>query len=362
MTRSRARIRTYEIDLSSDNAARPTEAMRRFMSRAAVGDEERGEDPTVVELEEMVADLTGKAAAVFMPSGTMCNVVAYFVHCEPGDEIILHESSHPVYSGYTGPAVRGRASVHLLAGERGIFTGAQVLEAIQRNSPAKPRSRLVSVENTHNRGGGSVWTLAQIEDVCSVARANGLRAHLDGARLLNAVVASGVSAAEYCAPFDSAWIDLSKGLGCPMGGVLAGDTGFVAEARRGKYLFGGLMHKAGIEAAAGIYALRHHVSRLAEDHALARELARGLAEIPGLELRATPVQTNIVYFDVSGAGLDSATLLELVAPAGVRFKAVAATVLRAVTHLGIRPEHIPRAVEAVRSAVASAGRCRSLRV
>ena len=244
------------------------------MSRAPVGDEEFGEDRTVAELESAVAELTGKEAALFMPSGTMCNLVAFFVHCNPEDEILVHEDSHPVYSSYAGPTVPGRACLRTLSGERGVITGAQVANAL-REAPNSRRIRLISLENTHNRSGGSIWPVETAENTCRVARAHGLATHLDGSRLLNAVVASGTPAAAFCAPFDSVWIDLTKGLGCPTGAVLAGSKSFIAESRRAKYFFGGVMHKAGIAAAAGVYALRHNVDRLQEDHARAAELARG---------------------------------------------------------------------------------------
>jgi threonine aldolase len=342
----------YDVDLVSDNAAQPTEGMRRFMSRAVVGDDARREDPTVQELEERIAELTGKEAAVFLPSGTMCNLVAYFVLCEPGDEVILDETSHPVYSGYLG-SVPGRPGIYLLPGRGGILSGSQIDAAIQRVEPGKPRTGVLSLENTHNRGGGSIWELEQIAEACSVARAYGVATHLDGARLLNAVAATGVSAASYCADFDSVWIDLSKGLACPMGAVLAGDTAFVESARRAKALHGGVIHKPGIAAAAGLYALRWHVHRLAEDNARASELAEALGEVPGIAILHRPVKTNIVYFDISGTGLTSSRLLALVAADGVRFQQISATILRAVTHLDISALHVQRATAAVRRALAA---------
>jgi len=337
------------IDLSSDTATQPTPAMRRFMCAAPVGDEQRGEDPTVRLLEETVAELLGREAAVFLPSGTMCNIVAYFVHGEPGDEVILHRDTHPVYSETGGPAVHARVSLAWLEGARGQFSGADVAAAIRTRQPWKPRSRLLSVENTSNRGGGSIWPLARIEEVCTVAHEHGLVAHLDGARLLNAVVATGVSAASYCAPFDSAWIDLSKGLGCPVGAALAGSGDFVREARRAKHLFGGAMRQAGIIAAAGVYALRHHVERLAEDHALAKDLAAALREVPGIVLDEP--ETNIVLFDVP-APLTAADVLERALTAGVRFSEVGPRRLRAVTHLDVQPPDVELAARAVGAALA----------
>jgi threonine aldolase len=358
--RKAPRQRRYDVDLVSDNAAQPTEGMRRFMSRAVVGDDARREDPTVRELEERIAGLTGKEAAVFLPSGTMCNLVAYFVLCDPSDEVILHETSHPVYSGYLG-SLPGRPSIHLVPGRRGILSGSQIAAAMERDEPGKPRTGVLSLENTHNRGGGSIWRLDQIAEACSVARAHGVATHLDGARLLNAVAATGISAASYCADFDSVWIDLSKGLACPMGAVLAGDAAFVQSARRAKALHGGVIHKPGIAAAAGLYALRWHVDRLAEDNARAAELAEALNDVCGVTILHRPVKTNIVYFDISETGLSSSRLLARIAADGVRFQQISATTLRAVTHLDISGVHVQRATAAVRRALAGPTRKRRAR-
>ena len=233
-----------------------------------------------------------------------------------------------------------------------MLTGETIEGALRRLASVDGAARLLTLENTHNRSGGSVWPLAQVEQACRTARARGLATHLDGARLLNAVAASGVSAAEYCAPFDSAWIDLSKGLGCPMGAVMAGDERFVAEAREAKYLFGGVTHKAGMMAAAGIYALRHHVERLVEDHERATALANGLAGISGVELAQESVDTNLVYFDVAASGLTAAESLARLAVAGVRMKQIDETRVRAVTHLDITSAQVTAAVAAVEAAVA----------
>ena len=339
----------YEIDLISDNAAQPTDAMRQAMARARVGDEEFGEDPTVRELEELAAGLTGKEAALFMPSGTMCNIVSYFVHCGDEGEVLIDEGSHPVYSGYGGPAVRGRPLLRCVPGRRGVIDPEQVDAAGQLHD----RLRVLSLENTHNRSGGSVWPRAALTAACSAAHALGLVTHLDGARLPNACVAGGLSWAEACAPFDSAWVDLSKGLGCPTGAVLVGSAAFIDDARTAKYLFGGLTHKAGMAAAAGLYAFRHNVERLRDDHQHAAELARGLGEIPGIRIAQEVVETNIVYLELDGFPLSAEALLHGLAPAGIRFKALGPTLLRAVTHLGIRPEHVPRVVDAVRTLAAA---------
>jgi threonine aldolase len=340
------------VDLASDTATRPTPAMRRAVAAAEVGDEQLREDPTVRRLEGMVAELTGKPEALFLPSGTMCNVIACYVQCRPGDEIVLHRDSHPLYSEGGGPALHSRVSVCPLDGPRGTFTAADVREAILPGEPWKARTRMVALENTNNRAGGTIWDPDELEDVCRTARVHGLRTHLDGARLLNAVVASGVSARRWCAPFDTVWIDLSKGLGCPMGAVLAGEPDLMAEARRAKHAFGGAMRQAGMMAAAGVHALRHHVDRLAEDHALARALAAGLAEAPGLELAQEPIETNIVAFRVPGVGLTSEELLARLRARGVRLGVIGPGLLRAVTHLDVSRAGVERAIRAVREVVA----------
>ena len=289
------------IDLYSDTRTKPTPGMRRAIAEAEVGDEQAMLDPTVNRLCERVAELLGKEAAVYLPSGTMCNQIAARVHCRQGDEIILAASAHPVHAESGGPAALAGVMMRGLQGERGMFTAEQVRAAI--NSPDwrhAPRSRLLEVENTTNLGGGAVWPIAQIREVTAVAKEHGLACHMDGARLMNAVVASGTPAADYAAPFDSLWLDFSKGLGAPVGAVLAGSKAFVHEAWRVKQQIGGAMRQAGIIAAACIYALDHHVERLAEDHANAKALAEGLAEIPGIELDPATVETNIVWFDVRG--------------------------------------------------------------
>lgn len=343
----------FPVDFSSDTQTRPTPAMRQAIAAAEVGDEQKREDPSVNRLQEMVAELLGKDAAVFLPTGTMCNLIAFTIHCRPGDEIILDEGSHPARFEGGGPAVHARASLCLLHTKNGIFTPQQVEQAVRPDDPHFVRSRLVSVENTHNIKGGHVWPLEAVQAVAAAARRHGLLMHLDGARLLNASVASGIPARDYAALFDSCWIDLSKGLGCPVGAVLAGAKDFIAQAWRYKLLFGGAMRQAGIIAAAGVYALQHHVDRLAEDHARAKALARGLAEVPGIAIDPGEVETNIVIFDIGGTGVPRAELLERLAAHGVRFSsALQPTQLRAVTHLDIPTDGVPRALSALRKVLA----------
>ena len=324
--------------------------MRAAMANAEVGDEQKREDPTVNRLQEMTAELTGKEAALFLPSGTMCNLIAHAIHCRPGDEIILEASTHPVHFEGGGPSVHSRASLRLLDTETGIFTAEQVEAAIRPDDPHFPRTRLVCVENTHNLKGGRVWPLEAVRTVAACARKHGLLLHLDGARLMNAVVASGVSAKDYCEPFDSCWIDLSKGLGCPVGGVVAGSKEFIAQAWRYKHLFGGAMRQAGIVAAAGVYALEHNVQRLAEDHAKAKALAQGLAGIKGISVDVEAVETNIVVFDIAGTKMPRTEFLSKLTPHGVRFSGLMKpTQLRSVTHLDIPSDGVDKAVAAVRA-------------
>src|SRR5882672_3268754 len=266
-----------DVDLASDTVTRPTADMRRFMCDAEVGDEQKFEDPTVNLLCEMVAELLGKEAAVFLPSGTMCNEIALRVHARPGEEVIAHATAHPIHFETGGPGALAGVNMRSIDGPRGQYDAAAVEAAVRPPYRHFPRSRLLWVEQTSNLGGGSIWPLARINEVTAAARRHGLSTHLDGARLMNAVVASGVAARDFAAPFDSAWIDFTKGLGAPVGAALAGSREFITEAWRLKQQMGGAMRQAGIIAAGGVYALRHHVKRLAEDHANAKRLAEGLA-------------------------------------------------------------------------------------
>jgi threonine aldolase len=337
------------IDLFSDTITRPTPAMRRFMAEAEVGDEQKHEDPTTNRLQEMVCELLGKEDAVFLPSGTLCNAIAVRVHCRPGDEVILDRTAHPIHFEVGGPAALNGVMLSPLQGIRGIFTASQLEEAIRPESNHAPRSRLVSVEQSTNLGGGAVWSLETIREVCTTARHHGLATHMDGARLLNAAVASGVPAKAYAAEFDSVWIDMSKGLGCPVGAVLAGSRNLIREAWRYKHQLGGAMRQSGIIAAAGVYALQHHVERLAEDHDNARLLAQGLAAIAGLS--AEPVETNIVFFNVSEIGLSATELAKRTLTHGVRLNPVSKTRIRAVTHLDVSRADIEEAVRVIEQVI-----------
>ena len=334
------------INLYSDTQTRPTEAMRAAMAAAEVGDEQRHEDPTVLALEERVAGLLGQEAAVFLPSGTMCNAIAVRLHIRPGgDELFLGEMAHPLRFEAGGPAAISGAVVTVLPGEAGIFTPTALRAALAAHSPGDryaPRPRLVSVEQPVNVGGGRIWPAEQILEVLDVAAEHGLRAHLDGARLLNAVVASGVSASAYAEGFDTAWIDFTKGLGAPVGACLAGSAELISEAWRYKQMWGGAMRQAGIIAAAGLHALDHHVDRLADDHANARRLAQGLAEIDGITIDPATVETNIVAFGVRDAPAFCAAL----EAEGVRMGPLGSDRVRAVTHLDVDADDIERALAA----------------
>ena len=339
------------INLYSDTQTRPTEGMRRAMAAADVGDEQRFADPTVSALQERVAELLGHEAAVFLPTGTMCNAIAFRLHVRPGgDEVLLDGTSHPINAEAGGPAAISSAMLRPLDGDGGRFTAAQLEAAIRPPDRYLPRSRLVSVEQTTNLAGGRIWPLEQIRDVLEVARAHGLRAHLDGARLLNAVVATGVPAREYAGAFDTAWIDFTKGLGAPVGACLAASRELIEEAWRYKQMWGGAFRQSGIVAAAGLYALDHHVERLAEDHANARVLAEGLAELPGIALDPSTVESNIVIFGVP----DPDAFVDALARSGVEVSRVGPELIRMVTHLDVDRAGCERALAAAREALAAA--------
>ncbi|WP_374446923.1 low specificity L-threonine aldolase [Stella sp.] len=334
------------VNLYSDTQTRPTAAMRRAIAEAPVGDEQRGEDPSVNALCERVAALLGQEAALFLPSGTMCNEIAIAVHCRPGDEVLADVTSHLIHFEAGAPGALAGVLIGTLPGRRGVFTGADVDAATRALTRHSPRQRLVSIENTANLGGGTVWPLATVADVAAAARRRGLAVHMDGARLLNAVVASGTPAAEYGRACDSVWIDLTKGLGCPVGAVLAGGRDFIEEAWRLKHRWGGAMRQAGIVAAAGLHALDHHVDRLAEDHENARRLADGLADLPGLAVDRAAVETNMVYIDVAGTGRGATDLVAALKDRDIVMGALGPTSIRAVTHLDVDRAGIDRAIAA----------------
>lgn len=340
------------VNLLSDTQTRPTAAMRRAIAAADCGDEQKGLDPTTRRLEERVAELLGHEAAVFLPSGSMCNLIAFRLHVRPGgDEVILAANAHPMGFEAGSPAAVNGAMTRGLGAGSGIFSGADVEAALRAPGDRyAPRSRLVSVEQTTNMGGGRVWPAEAIDEVLGVARAAGLRAHLDGARLLNACVAAGEPAARFAAGFDSAWVDFTKGLGAPLGAVLAGSAELIAEAWRYKQMLGGAMRQSGLMAAGCLHALDHHVDRLADDHENARLLAEGLAAADGVGIDAV-AETNIVIFEVPDApGLARRGKRE-----GVLVGALDGRRVRAVTHLDVDRAAILRAVDVL--SAAAAGRC-----
>jgi threonine aldolase len=322
--------------------------MRAAMAAAEVGDEQRKRDPTTNALQERVAALLGQEAAVFLPTGTMCNQIALRLHIRPGgDEIILDRAAHPVNFEAGGPAQVSGAMIRTLDGDGGVFTAEQLEAAIRTPGDRyAPRSRVVSVEQTTNMGGGRIWPLETIRGALDVAAAHNLRTHLDGARLMNAVVASGVRADQFAGGFDSAWVDFTKGLGAPVGAVLTGSAELIDEAWRWKQMLGGAMRQSGILAAACIYALDHHVDRLADDHATAQRLTRGLAGLAGVEIDPDTVQTNIVVFAVP----DARALVGAVSEQ-VELTAIDQRRVRAVTHLDIDAQAIDRALTAIAAAL-----------
>jgi threonine aldolase len=337
------------INLFSDTQTKPTEAMRKAMYEAEVGDEQRLADPTTNKLQERTAELLGHQAGLFLPTGTMCNEIAYRLYVGPGgDEVILDKTAHPLQFEAGGPAAISGAVMSPLDGNAGVFTAEQLEAAIRPPGDRyAPRSKVVSVEQTTNIGGGRVWPIETIREVLGVARAHDLSAHMDGARLMNAVVASGVSAADQASGFDSAWIDFTKGLGAPIGAVLVGSRELIEEAWRYKQMWGGAMRQSGVVAAAGLYALDHHVERLADDHENARLLAEGLAAIDGVTLDPSTVETNIVVFEVA----DATKTGEELRSAGVQVTRLDPTHLRAVTHLDVDRAGIERALEVMRNVI-----------
>lgn len=344
------------IDLRSDVKTRPSAAMRAAMASAEVGDDHAGEDPTVNELERRGAIFLGQEAALFLPSATMANQIALRILTRPGDELLGEENSHIFISEQGGPAVHSGLVCRGLPGQRGRITAEQVHAAVRPDRPHYyPRTRVVSLENTHNSAGGAVWPLGELTDVVEAARGLGLKLHLDGARIANAAVALGVPAADLGGPFDTVVLCLSKGLGCPLGALLAGPEELLVEARRLKHLFGGATRQAGIVAAAGLHALEHNVHRLADDHRRARRLGEGLAAA-GLPVDVERVETNFVQVDVGPLGLTAAEALVKLAGAGVGLSStIHPTVLRAVTHLDVGDDDIEAAIRLVPTALGARG-------
>ena len=345
------------IDLRSDTVTKPTPGMRRAIAEAEVGDEQKREDPTVTALQERVAALLGQEAAIFVPTATMANQIALKLHGRPGDVLVAEEHSHVLVYEYGGAAAHAGLLTLGLPGTAGRISAAQLRAAAAPSTKAADqRVTVLSLESTHNNAGGRVWPLDELGDVIETARELGLATHLDGARVLNAATALGVEPAEIAARFDTVTLCLSKGLGCPLGALLAGSRELMERAWREKHLFGGAMRQAGVVAAAGVYALEHHVGRLADDHARARHLADGLAAA-GLPLDAESVETNFVQIDVQLLGLERNDALAHLRAAGVGLSAtIHPTVIRAVTHLEITDDDIERAIDLVPQALGAQAR------
>jgi threonine aldolase len=334
------------VDLRSDTVTRPTPAMRRAIAEAVVGDDVFGDDPTVLELESRVAALAGKEAALYVPSGTMANQLAVNVLTSPADEVLLETTSHIYYYEQGGIAANSGVLAHPVAGERGALSVEQLLGVLRGPDDHVARVTLVCTENTHNRAGGAIVPLERLRALAAVARERGVRVHLDGARLWNAHVATGVPIADWVATADTAMMCFSKGLGAPVGSILVGSAEHMRAARRVRKRWGGGMRQAGVLAAAALHALDHHVARLADDHARARRLAEGFAQAPGVTV--IPPDTNIVLTDLGPGAPDAATLVPLLAEHGVRVVPFGPRRVRAIAHLDVDDAGVERAIAVFR--------------
>lgn len=323
----------------SDTQTRPTRAMREAALDAPLGDERHDADPPTLELCERVADMLGMEAAVFLPSGTMCNEIAIAVHTRPGDEVICTRESHIIFAESGGPAALSGVMMCPVDGTRGMLTPEEVSNSIRPPSSHAPRSRLLVAEQTANLAGGAVWPVSQLNEVAKVAKAGGLATHLDGARLLNAQVATGIPAADHARGFDSAWIAFTKGLGCPVGAVLAGNRDFIKDAWLLKRRWGGAMRQTGVLTAMCLYALDHHVERLADDHALAKRIGAHLSELPTIS-EVQPVETNIVIATLADHAPDARATADSLRARGVTVTVVGKRKIRIVTHLDVGPDDV----------------------
>ncbi|MGH7152847.1 MAG: threonine aldolase family protein [Acetobacteraceae bacterium] len=341
-----ASLPPLRVNLYSDTQTRPSAAMKHAMITAEVGDEQHGDDPTVHALCDRMAALLGKQAAMFLPSGTMCNEISILTHCRPGDEVIAHETAHIIIAEGGAPGALTGVSVLGLKGERGQFDAATLQAAFRDRRRNSPPQTLVEVEQTANLGGGTVWPIDKLNAVLGAAHEHGLATHMDGARLMNAVVAAGIPAADMAAGCDSVWLDFTKGLGAPLGAVLCGSTEFIDAAWLWKQRLGGSLRQAGLSAAACLYALDHNIDRLTEDHANAKALARGLAQIPGVTVENP--DTNLVFFDTSGTGVDAEEMATRARREGVQVSTMGRYRARACTHLDVDRAGIDTAVQVIR--------------
>lgn len=348
------------IELFSDTQTQPTEGMRAAMAGAVMGDEQSDSDPTTRELCRRVASMLGMEDGVFMPSGTMCNLVSILVHTRPGDEVIVDDRAHIFTTEAAGAAAIAGVSVNPIRTKRGLFTSDDVQAAIRPASRTSPRSGMISVEQTTNFSGGSIWPLEQMRAVRDLGQSQGLRCHIDGARLFNAVVATGVSAADYCEGWDSAWIDLSKGLGCPVGAVLCGSRAFIAQAWQWKYRLGGAMRQSGVLAAAGLYALDNHIEQLRVDNDNAALFERCVRGSTGLSFPPQRAESNIVLFSTEPLGVPADIFTQRCLERGVRLRSLGGYQVRATTSLLVTRQQVGQAATAIqdfgpRSAFALAG-------
>ncbi|MBN2477265.1 MAG: low-specificity L-threonine aldolase [Pirellulales bacterium] len=343
------------LDFRSDTVTRPTPAMRAAMAAAEVGDDVLGDDPTVNRLQRRVAELLGKEAALYVPSGTMSNLIGVRLHCRGGDELICESGCHIYNYEQAGYAQLSGVAARTVEGKYGVMRPEQLHGLIRPDNTHLVRTRLVCLENTHNRGGGRIQPYDVVEAICRWARENGLRTHLDGARLLNAVVATGIDAASWSQHFDTVSICFSKGLGAPVGSALAGPREWIDQGVRHRKVLGGGMRQSGVLAAAALYALDHHVDRLAEDHGNARRLAAGIERIEELELAGDAIDTNMLFFRVDRLGTTADAFLAKLQQRGLGMLSTAPTTIRAVTHLDVTADDVDRAVAILEDAVLSVG-------
>jgi threonine aldolase len=340
------------IDMRSDTVTRPSPGMRQAIFEAEVGDDVFEDDPTVQRLEAMLAGILGKEAALYVPSGTMSNQVAVNAHTRPGDEVIVERNCHTFNYEVGGPAVLAGVQLHPLDGHHGVLTAEQIEAAVRPENIHIPPTTLICLENTHNRAGGVIYPIEEIRRINTLAQQRDIRLHLDGARLFNASVASGHAASEYAALFDSVSICLSKGLGAPVGSMVAGEKDFIGRCRRYRKMYGGGMRQVGILAAAGIYALENNIDRLAEDHKNARHFAERVGGIEGVEIDLETVQTNIVVMDIAGLSIGPSQAVEKLKEKGLLVVVFGPTKIRAVAHLDVSAEDVLRAARIFEEALA----------
>ncbi|MDB5989255.1 MAG: hypothetical protein JWQ10_658 [Herbaspirillum sp.] len=342
-------MKSHYIDLFSDTQTRPTPGMRAAMAQAIVGDEQSDDDPTTLELCKQSAELMGQEAGVFMPSGTMCNLAAILTHTRPGDEMICDHQSHIYCTEAAGASALAGVSVWPLQSPHGIFEVQQVIDAVRPRTRTAPRTSLLTIEQTTNFSGGAIWPLAQLRAVRDAGHAHGLKCHMDGARLLNATATTGISAAEYASGWDSVWIDLSKGLGCPVGAVLCGSADFIHQAWQWKYRLGGAMRQSGVLAAAGLYALEHNIAQLKTDNMNAQTIWNTLS---GSDLfRFDPAQpsSNILRFTFNAEGINAEAFAKRCLAEGVRIRALGGNFIRATTHLDVSAQEAETAAQTMLS-------------